>query len=184
MTRNRKGERRRLEMVAAAAGVSRSTVSRVDQRLAEGRARGARRGRTRPSKSSATCPTGPPASSPAGAPSRSPCVIPENTAKFFADPYFATVVQGMAMYLSDTDYTLSLLIAAEKDGEKTRRYLQAGNVDGALILSHHCDDRSYVAAGALDPGCVRRASDEPGGPVGVLHRRRQRRGRRYAERDG
>ena len=33
---------------------------------------------------------------------------------------------------------------AENDAEKTRRYLQAGNVDGAIILSHHSDDRSYV----------------------------------------
>ena len=72
-------------------------------------------------------------------------VIPENTAKFFADPYFASVVEGAAMYLSATDYTLTLLIASEADPEKTRRFLQGGNVDGALILSHHSDDRSYVA---------------------------------------
>jgi LacI family transcriptional regulator len=49
------------------------------------------------------------------------------------------------MYLSETDYTLTLLIAAENDAEKTRSYLQAGNVDGAIILSHHSDDRSYIA---------------------------------------
>lgn len=72
-------------------------------------------------------------------------VIPENTARFFADPYFASVIQGAAMRLAETDYTLTLLIASEADPEKTRRYLQAGNVDGALILSHHSDDRSYVA---------------------------------------
>ncbi|PWB97947.1 LacI family DNA-binding transcriptional regulator [Salinibacterium hongtaonis] len=71
-------------------------------------------------------------------------VIPENTAKFFADPYFASVIQGAAMYLADTEYTLSLLIASETESEKTRRYLQGGNVDGALILSHHSDDSSYV----------------------------------------
>ncbi|MDQ1571357.1 MAG: hypothetical protein QOF79_2031 [Actinomycetota bacterium] len=71
-------------------------------------------------------------------------VIPENTAKFFADPYFSSVIQGVAMYLSTTEYTLTLLIASEVDPEKTRRYLQGGNVDGALILSHHSDDRSYV----------------------------------------
>jgi DNA-binding LacI/PurR family transcriptional regulator len=71
-------------------------------------------------------------------------VIPENTARFFADPYFASVIQGVAMYLSGTDYTLTLLIASETDPEKTRRYLSGGNVDGALILSHHRDDRSYV----------------------------------------
>ncbi|WP_166867018.1 MULTISPECIES: LacI family DNA-binding transcriptional regulator [unclassified Salinibacterium] len=132
-----------LEMVAAAAGVSRSTVSRVindspkvtPEALAAVRKaidelgyvpnRAARILASRRTQSIAL-------------------VIPENTAKFFADPYFATVVQGIAMYLSDTDYTLSLLIASEKDAEKTRRYLQAGNVDGALLLSHHSEDRSYT----------------------------------------
>src|ERR1700712_61062 len=71
-------------------------------------------------------------------------VIPENTAKFFADPYLASVVQGVAMHLSSTAYTLSLLIAPERDAEKTRRYLTAGNVDGAIILSHHSDDYAYT----------------------------------------
>ena len=133
-----------LEMVAAAAGVSRSTVSRVinaspnvtpEAVAAVERAidelgyvpnRAARILASRRTYSIAL-------------------VIPENTAKFFADPYFASVIQGVAMHLSATEYTLTLLIAAESDAEKTRRYLQAGNVDGAIILSHHSDDRSYVA---------------------------------------
>jgi DNA-binding LacI/PurR family transcriptional regulator len=133
-----------LEMVAAAAGVSRSTVSRVvnaspnvtaEAIAAVERAieelgyvpnRAARILASRRTFSIAL-------------------VIPENTAKFFADPYFASVIQGVAMHLSGTEYTLTLLIAAENDAEKTRRYLQAGNVDGAIILSHHSDDRSYVA---------------------------------------
>jgi DNA-binding LacI/PurR family transcriptional regulator len=72
-------------------------------------------------------------------------VIPENTAKFFSDPFFATVVQGIAQQLATTEYTLSMLIASEANPEKTRRYLQGGNVDGALILSHHSDDNSYRA---------------------------------------
>ncbi len=132
-----------LEMVAALAGVSRSTVSRVindspkvtPEALAAVRAaidelgyvpnRAARSLASRRTQSIAL-------------------VIPENTAKFFADPYFASVIQGAAMRLATTDYTLTLLIASETDPEKTRRYLQAGNVDGALILSHHSDDRSYV----------------------------------------
>lgn len=132
-----------LEMVAAAAGVSRSTVSRVindspnvtaEAITAVQRAiddlgyvpnRAARILASRRTFSIAL-------------------VIPENTAKFFADPYFATVIQGVATYLSNSAYTLTLLIAAENDAEKTRRYLQAGNVDGAIILSHHSDDRSYV----------------------------------------
>lgn len=133
-----------LEMVAAVAGVSRSTVSRVindspkvtPEALAAVQAaieklgyvpnRAARNLASRRTQSIAL-------------------VIPENTAKFFADPYFATVIQGAAMYVSSTEYTLTLLIAAEGDAEKTRRYLQGGNVDGALILSHHSDDLSYVA---------------------------------------
>lgn len=132
-----------LEMVAALAGVSRSTVSRVindspkvtPEALAAVNAaieelgyvpnRAARSLASRRTQSIAL-------------------VIPENTAKFFADPYFASVIQGAAMRLAETDYTLTLLIASEADPEKTRRYLQAG-VDGALILSHHSDDRSYVA---------------------------------------
>lgn len=71
-------------------------------------------------------------------------VIPEDTAKFFADPYFASVLQGVATFLAATEYTLTLLVASEAEPDKTRRYLQGGNVDGALILSHHSDDRSYV----------------------------------------
>lgn len=132
-----------LEMVAALAGVSRSTVSRVindspkvtPEAVAAVNAaidklgyvpnRAARTLASRRTHSIAL-------------------VIPENTAKFFADPYFASVIQGAALRLATTEYTLTLLIASERDAEKTRRYLQAGNVDGALVLSHHSDDRSYV----------------------------------------
>jgi len=132
-----------LEMVAAIAGVSRSTVSRVindspkvtPEVLAAVQAaieelgyvpnRAARSLASRRTQSIAL-------------------VIPENTARFFADPYFATVIQGAAMHVATTEYTLTLLIAAESDAEKTRRYLQAGNVDGALVLSHHSDDLSYL----------------------------------------
>jgi len=35
-------------------------------------------------------------------------VIPENTTRFFADPFFASVSQGIAMFLATTDYTLSI----------------------------------------------------------------------------
>jgi len=131
-------------MVAAEAGVSRSTVSRVinespkvtPEAVAAVSAAIERLGyvpnraaRTLASRRTLTV----------------ALVIPENTARFFADPYFAAVIQGVAMYLSGTEYTLTLLIAAESDAVKTRRYLRAGNVDGALILSHHKDDHSYSA---------------------------------------
>ncbi|NQX11796.1 LacI family DNA-binding transcriptional regulator [Microbacteriaceae bacterium VKM Ac-2855] len=71
-------------------------------------------------------------------------IVPESTARVFADPFFAAVVQGIAMRLSDTEYTLTMLIASESNGEKTRRYLLGGNVDGALVVSHHSGDHSYA----------------------------------------
>jgi DNA-binding LacI/PurR family transcriptional regulator len=132
-----------LEMVAALAGVSRSTVSRVVN--------------SSPSVAPAVLAAVNAAIEQLGyVPNRAArslashrtraiaLVIPEDTAKFFADPYYAAVVPGVAQYLSTTDYTLTLLIASERDEDKTRRYLLSGNVDGALILSHHTKDRLYV----------------------------------------
>lgn len=71
-------------------------------------------------------------------------VIPERTAEFFSDPYFAEVIQGAAMYASTTDYQLTLLIESESDPDKTFRFLRKGNVDGALILSHYSSSSSYL----------------------------------------
>jgi DNA-binding LacI/PurR family transcriptional regulator len=70
-------------------------------------------------------------------------VIPESTTMVFADPFFASIVQGVAMFLSQTEYTLNMMIAVESRPDKTRRYLMGGNVDGALIVSHHSGDHSY-----------------------------------------
>lgn len=71
-------------------------------------------------------------------------VIPQHTSKFFADPYFAAVIQGAALHVATTDYTLTLLIESD-DPAKTRRFLESGNVDGALILSHFSRDADYIA---------------------------------------
>ena len=76
-------------------------------------------------------------------------VISENTATFFTDPYFASVFQGVATRVSESDFTLALLIAPGSE-DKVRRYLRAGSVDGAVVLSHHDDDQLYShLAGAL-----------------------------------
>lgn len=132
-----------LELVAARAGVSRSTVSRVinwpsrvpEKVVASVRAAIDELGyvpnqaaRSLASHRALTI----------------ALVIPQDTARFFADPYYSSVIPGVTKFLSTTDYTLSLLIASEADAEKTRRYLLSGNVDGALVLSHHTQDRLYV----------------------------------------
>jgi DNA-binding LacI/PurR family transcriptional regulator len=78
-------------------------------------------------------------------------VVPEQPSTVFSDPFFAAVIQGVAVYLNDTDYTLNLLIASESSSDKTRRYLLGGNVDGALVVSHHSGDHSYTRLGQKLP---------------------------------
>ena len=70
-------------------------------------------------------------------------VIPEDTAAFFADPYYAALIPAIAKFLSTTEYTLTLVIACDAEPDKTRRHLLSGNVDGAVILSHHINDLVY-----------------------------------------
>ena len=139
-----------LEMVAARAGVSRATVSRVvnaspkvtaevvelvNTAIAELNYVPNRAARSLASRKTQVI----------------ALVVPESTAKVFADPFFASVVQGVALYLAETDYTLNLLIASETKSDKTRRYLLGGNVDGALVVSHHSGDHSYTHLGQQLP---------------------------------
>lgn len=137
-----------LKMVAAVAGVSKSTVSRVindspsvtPEAVAAVSAAIEQLGYT-PNRAARTLVSRRTHSL--------ALVISENTATFFTDPYFASVFQGVATRVSESDFTLALLIAAGSE-EKVRRYLRAGSVDGALVLSHHDDDRLYShLAGAL-----------------------------------
>ncbi len=68
-------------------------------------------------------------------------LVPEETSRFFGDPYFAAVVEGITSRLEPTDYILNLLIASSDPTRKTRRYLRGGSVDGALVVSHHAADQ-------------------------------------------
>lgn len=139
-----------LEEVAALAGVSRSTVSRVvnqsphvtDEAVLAVRDAIGRLGYVpnRAARSLASRKTHVVA-----------LVVPESTAKVFADPFFASVVQGVALHLADTDYTLNMVIASETDSDKTKRYLLGGNVDGALVVSHHSGDHSFANIGQSLP---------------------------------
>ncbi|HEY8589469.1 MAG TPA: LacI family DNA-binding transcriptional regulator [Naasia sp.] len=139
-----------LEQVAALAGVSRSTVSRVVNKsphVTDEAAAAVKQAietlgyvPNRAARSLASRKTHVVA-----------LVVPESTAKVFADPFFASVVQGVALQLADTEYTLNMVIASEASPEKTRRYLTGGNVDGALVVSHHTGDHSYARIGQTLP---------------------------------
>ncbi|GAB2773883.1 LacI family DNA-binding transcriptional regulator [Terrabacter koreensis] len=79
-------------------------------------------------------------------------VVPEDAHRFFGDPYFADVVQGISDRLDDSDYVLNLqLTHPSSPSEKTRRYLLGGNVDGALVVSHHSGDHFLASLGRSLP---------------------------------
>ncbi len=70
-------------------------------------------------------------------------VVPEDTTRFFGDPFLASVVAGISARLADSDYILNLLIASDDPGGKMVRFVRNGGVDAAIIVSHHASD-SFV----------------------------------------
>lgn len=72
-------------------------------------------------------------------------VVPEDTTRFFGDPFFAEIVQGITQGLEHSDYVLNLQLASPSSpSEKTIRYLLGGNVDGAIVVSHHSGDDFFT----------------------------------------
>jgi DNA-binding LacI/PurR family transcriptional regulator len=139
-----------LELVAEAAGVSRATVSRVVngspkvspeivtavteaiERLNYVPNRAARSLASRQTQAVAL-------------------IVPEDITRFFGDPYFAAVVQGITQRLDESEYILNLLVATSDPTHKTMRYLRSGNLDGALVVSHHTRDRFLADVEAKIP---------------------------------
>jgi LacI family transcriptional regulator len=73
-------------------------------------------------------------------------VVPEDTSRFFGDPFFAEIVLGITQGLEDSDYVLNLQLASPTaPSEKTIRYLLGGNVDGAIVVSHHSGDEFFTS---------------------------------------
>ncbi|MGN8026630.1 LacI family DNA-binding transcriptional regulator [Microbacterium sp. 22242] len=128
-----------IEEVATAAGVSRSTVSRVvngspavsPEALTAVQDAIARLGYVpnRAARSLASRQTHAIA-----------LVVPEDTTRFFGDPFFAAVVAGISDRIGRSDYILNLLIASDDPDGRMTRFVRNGGVDGAIILSHHTSD--------------------------------------------
>lgn len=79
-------------------------------------------------------------------------VVPEDTSRFFGDPFFAEIVQGITRGLEESDYVLNLQLAIPSSpSAKTIRYLLGGNVDGAIVVSHHSGDDFFTTLDATIP---------------------------------
>lgn len=129
-----------LETVAAEAGVSRATVSRVindSPRVSPAVKEAVRQAITRlgyvPNRAARSLVT--------RRTDTIAMVVNEPNTTFFADPYFAHVVRAAIPALAGTDVQLVLVIAQTKaEHARLTRYLQGRHVDGVLLMSLHADD--------------------------------------------
>jgi DNA-binding LacI/PurR family transcriptional regulator len=68
-------------------------------------------------------------------------VIAEPEDRVFADPFFALQLRGISKELASHDNQLVLLLTeGREDHARVGRYLAGGHVDGALVFSLHLDD--------------------------------------------
>lgn len=78
-------------------------------------------------------------------------LLTESQQLLFSDPTFALLLRGATTALAERSMTLVLLIADTADEQRNvERYVRAGHVDGVLLVSSHASDAllaSLVAAG-------------------------------------
>jgi DNA-binding LacI/PurR family transcriptional regulator len=151
-----------LEDVAARAGVSRATVSRVvngSTQVSEA----VRRAVEAAIDEMGYAPNRA-ARSLAGSRSETVAlVVTEPSVRLFADPFFAASTLGVTRVLAGTRYQLVLLmIGADDDRARVERHLLRGGADGALVLSARAHDPLPGRLAAAGVPCV-----TAGRPAGV-----------------
>ncbi|NJP49743.1 LacI family transcriptional regulator [Streptomyces sp. SBST2-5] len=68
-------------------------------------------------------------------------IVAEPESRVFADPFFARQLRGISKELTAHDNQLVLLLTEGRDDHaRVGRYLAGGHVDGALVFSLHLDD--------------------------------------------
>jgi DNA-binding LacI/PurR family transcriptional regulator len=79
-------------------------------------------------------------------------VVPEPDERVFTDPFFVHTLRSVNRVLAPRDLQLVLLLARPGDEERRMlRYLRRRHIDGAIVVSHHSDDRlaEHLASLAL-----------------------------------
>ncbi|MEU9375502.1 LacI family DNA-binding transcriptional regulator [Streptomyces sp. NPDC048255] len=140
MPGQRPGDRPTLEAVAARAGVSRATASRVVNggdgvrtHLVDRVREAVRDLGYVPNPAARTLVT-----RRTGAVA---VIIAEPEIRIFSDPFFSRQVRGISKELTAHDTQLVLLLVEDRgDYDRIERYLAGGHVDGALAFSLHTDD--------------------------------------------
>lgn len=93
-------------------------------------------------------------------------VVPEPNSRVLSDPFLGDSIVGLSACLEEADLQMVLLIArADGHTERTVRYLASGHVDGTVIASHHRDDRLNELLVSSSLPCV-----FIGRPLGVTYR--------------
>lgn len=68
-------------------------------------------------------------------------IIAEPEIRIFSDPFFSRQIRGISKELTAHDMQLVLLLVEDRgDYDRIERYLAGGHVDGALAFSLHTDD--------------------------------------------
>ncbi len=81
-------------------------------------------------------------------------ILPESDERVFADPFFARMLHAVSRSLREHDLQLVLLLAQPGDEDRMLLYLRGRYVDGAIVASHHRDDRLAEHLSDLGLPCV------------------------------
>lgn len=66
-------------------------------------------------------------------------LIPEDLDLFFKDPYFHAMISGIQDHFASTNLVLNLMIASRDSFPKVLSSLAGGQSDGVLVFSHHTE---------------------------------------------
>jgi DNA-binding LacI/PurR family transcriptional regulator len=95
-------------------------------------------------------------------------VVAEPESRVFSDPFFARQLRGIGRELSASGVQLVLLLVTDTgDYAQVGRYLAAGHVDGALIFSLHRDNPLPAVVDRLDLPVVYGGRPEWDGPGSI-----------------